>query len=68
MSAYTTSSAVSVRSALRRDPRTADTRVRVQCRGGVASLVGLNAEFGLSPEAPEAERRHRGEQGINFFL
>jgi hypothetical protein len=25
--------------------------------GGVASLVGLNADFGLSPDAPESQRR-----------
>ena len=31
----------SVRSALRRDPRTADTRVKVECRDGVARLVGV---------------------------
>ncbi len=31
----------SVRSALRRDPRTADTRIMVECRNGVATLAGM---------------------------
>jgi hypothetical protein len=51
-------------------PREADV-ARVQIRGnpaqpgevvsagGVASIVGLNADFGLQPDVPEAERRIR---------
>jgi len=36
-----------------------DTRAQgeVVSAGGVASLVGLDAEFGLAPDAPEGERR-----------
>lgn len=34
-------------------------RGEVVAAGGVSSLAGLSAEFGLGPDAPEAERRRR---------
>ena len=58
----------SVRSALRRDPRTADTRVRVQCRGGVASLVGVVELQAEADAAAELAAATEGVTGVDNQL
>jgi cytidylate kinase len=58
----------SVRSALRRDPRTAGTRITVQCRGAVATLAGIVETAIESGAAAELAAATEGIAEVNNQL
>jgi cytidylate kinase len=58
----------SVRSALRRDERTADTNFTVECADGVAKLTGVVDTKGQAEAASEVARAVEGVKGVDNQL